>query len=76
MEKMANAKRFDFQTNAINKTYLRMYRAWAMELANSLLEIYTKIDDDDDDDDDDVCACVCVYVCVCICGVRRRKVFR
>ena len=64
MEKMANAKRFDFQTNAINKTYLRMYRAWAMELANSLLEIYTKIDDDDDDDDDDD---VCVHVCVCMC---------
>ena len=65
MEKMANAKRFDFQTNAINKTYLRMYRAWAMELANSLLEIYTKIDDDDDDDDD-VCVHVCVYMCVCV----------
>ena len=43
---MANAKRFDFQPNVINKTYLRMYWAWVMELANLLLKIYAKIDDD------------------------------
>ena len=46
MEKTANAKRFDFQPNVINKTYIRMYWAWTMELANLLRKIYAKLDDD------------------------------